>query len=43
MVETTKLIHEYLRHSKKFPHVYCPGCGHGIVLGSIIRSVHNLG
>ncbi|HCO11944.1 MAG TPA: 2-oxoacid:ferredoxin oxidoreductase subunit beta [Desulfonauticus sp.] len=43
MVETTKLIHEYLRHSKKFPHVYCPGCGHGIVLGSIIRSVHHLG
>lgn len=42
MAEVTQLIHEYLRHSKKFPHVYCPGCGHGIVLGSLIRSVHAL-
>lgn len=37
-----KLIHQYLRHNKKFPHVLCPGCGHGIVLGSLIRSVHAL-
>ena len=25
--EITKLIHKYLRHDKKFPHVWCPGCG----------------
>jgi 2-oxoglutarate ferredoxin oxidoreductase subunit beta len=43
MAEVTQLIHEYLRHDKKFPHVLCPGCGHGIVLGSLIRSVHALG
>jgi 2-oxoglutarate ferredoxin oxidoreductase subunit beta len=43
MAEITHIIHEYLRHNKKFPHVYCPGCGHGIVLGSLIRSVHGLG
>jgi 2-oxoglutarate/2-oxoacid ferredoxin oxidoreductase subunit beta len=43
MSEVTQLIHDYLRHSKKFPHVYCPGCGHGIVLGSLIRCVHGLG
>jgi 2-oxoglutarate/2-oxoacid ferredoxin oxidoreductase subunit beta len=43
MSEVTHLIHDYLRHTKKFPHVYCPGCGHGIVLGSLIRSVHGLG
>lgn len=43
MSEVTQLIHNYLRHNKKFPHVLCPGCGHGIVLGSLIRSVHNLG
>ncbi|ACV68688.1 2-oxoacid:ferredoxin oxidoreductase subunit beta [Desulfohalobium retbaense] len=42
MSEVTQLIHHYLRHSKKFPHVFCPGCGHGIVLGSLIRSVHAL-
>lgn len=40
MSEVTQLIHDYLRHNKKFPHVFCAGCGHGIVLGSLIRSVH---
>ena len=43
MSDVTQLIHEYLRHNKKFPHVFCAGCGHGIVLGSLIRSVHALG
>ena len=33
----------YLRHSKKFPHVWCPGCGIGIIMGSIIRAVDSLG
>ncbi|WP_029894271.1 2-oxoacid:ferredoxin oxidoreductase subunit beta [Desulfohalovibrio reitneri] len=42
MSDITELIHHYLRHSKKFPHVFCPGCGHGIVLGSLIRSIHAL-
>ena len=27
MSEVTELIHQYLRHNKKFPHVFCPGCG----------------
>lgn len=39
----TKLIHEYLRHDKKFPHVWCPGCGNGIVLGGLIRAIDALG
>ncbi|RLB43024.1 MAG: 2-oxoacid:ferredoxin oxidoreductase subunit beta [Deltaproteobacteria bacterium] len=39
----TKLIHKYLRHDKKFPHVWCPGCGNGIVLGALIRAIDNLG
>ncbi len=38
-----QIIHQYLRHNKKFPHVLCPGCGHGIALGSLVRSIHNLG
>lgn len=38
-----EIIHQYLRHNKKFPHVLCPGCGHGILLGSLVRSVHGLG
>ncbi|MBG0775580.1 MAG: 2-oxoacid:ferredoxin oxidoreductase subunit beta [Desulfovibrionaceae bacterium] len=43
MSEVTQLIHQYLRHNKKFPHVLCPGCGHGIAMGSIVRSVHAQG
>jgi len=38
----TDLRHKYLRHHKKFPHVWCPGCGNGIVLGSLIRAVERL-
>lgn len=34
--------YKYLRSKKKFPHVWCPGCGIGIVLGSIIRAVDSL-
>jgi len=35
-------IYEYLRHHKKFPHVWCAGCGIGIVMGSLLRSVQKL-
>ena len=41
--DMTELRHTYLRHDKKFPHVWCPGCGNGIVLGSLIRAVAGLG
>lgn len=37
-----KVIHEYLRHDKKFPHVWCAGCSNGIVLGAIIRALAEL-
>lgn len=38
-----KIIHtRYLRHRKKFPHVWCPGCSNGIVLGAILRAVDEL-
>ena len=43
MAETTKLIYKYLRHDKKFPHVWCPGCGNGIVLGALIRAIDRSG
>jgi len=38
-VETGVPEHEYLRPHKKFPSVWCPGCGIGIVMGAIIRAV----
>jgi 2-oxoglutarate ferredoxin oxidoreductase subunit beta len=38
-----KILHnKYLRHRKKFPHVWCPGCSNGIVLGAVIRAVAEL-
>jgi len=43
MSEITKLIHNYLRHDKKFPHVWCPGCGIGIMLGALIRAIDRIG
>lgn len=36
-------VYEYLRHNKKFPNVWCPGCGIGIVLGSLIRAIDHVG
>lgn len=35
-------IYEYLRSQKRFPHVWCAGCGIGIVMGSLLRSVKKL-
>jgi 2-oxoglutarate ferredoxin oxidoreductase subunit beta len=43
MPEVTKLIYKYLRHDKKFPHVWCPGCGTGIILGALIRAIDRTG
>lgn len=38
-----KQIHrQYLRHRKKFPHVWCPGCSNGIVMGAILRAIGDL-
>ena len=36
-------IYDYLRHKKKFPGVWCAGCGIGIVLAAIIRAVDRMG
>jgi len=35
-------IKDYLRE-RFFPHMWCPGCGHGIVLNSMLRSIEQLG
>lgn len=39
---TQPLVLNYLRAKKNFPHVWCPGCGHGIVMGSLIRAIDKL-
>lgn len=37
-----KVVHQYLRHNKKFPNVWCAGCSIGIILGSMIRAIAEL-
>ncbi|MCI5120333.1 MAG: 2-oxoacid:ferredoxin oxidoreductase subunit beta, partial [Candidatus Electrothrix sp. AUS4] len=36
------LTHTYFRHNKRFPHVWCPGCGNGIVMGALLRAITRL-
>lgn len=35
------VIDDYIRE-EMFPHMWCPGCGNGIVLGAIIRAIDDL-
>ncbi len=35
-------IKDYLR-KRFFPHIWCPGCGNGIVLNGLIRGIESLG
>ncbi|MBN1151460.1 2-oxoacid:ferredoxin oxidoreductase subunit beta [candidate division WOR-3 bacterium] len=39
---TTEIVLSYLRKDK-LPHIWCPGCGHGIILGSLLRAIHKTG
>jgi 2-oxoglutarate ferredoxin oxidoreductase subunit beta len=34
-------VRDYIRE-RFFPHIWCPGCGHGIVMGGMIRAIENL-
>ena len=36
-------IYKYLRTEKKFPLIWCSGCGNGIVLGSMLRAIDVIG
>lgn len=35
-------IYKYLRRDK-LPHIWCPGCGHGTVMGSLVRAIDEAG
>lgn len=35
-------VKDYLRQ-RFFPQIWCPGCGHGIVMGNMIRAIEQLG
>ncbi len=41
-LETISREHKYLRIKKKFPTVWCSGCGIGSIMGAIIRAVDEL-
>lgn len=41
-VSAQAIRHEYLRHNKKFPHVWCPGCGNGIVMAALLRAIYRM-
>jgi 2-oxoglutarate ferredoxin oxidoreductase subunit beta len=34
-------VRDYIRE-RFFPHIWCPGCGHGIVLNSLLRAVDEM-
>jgi 2-oxoglutarate ferredoxin oxidoreductase subunit beta len=34
-------VGDYIRE-RFFPHMFCPGCGHGIILGQLIRAIDKL-
>lgn len=42
MLQKSDVIHQYLRPKKAFPNVWCPGCGIGIVMGSLVRAIDRL-
>jgi 2-oxoglutarate ferredoxin oxidoreductase subunit beta len=35
-------VKDYIRE-RFFPHLWCPGCGHGIVLNALLRAVERMG
>ncbi len=42
MAVASTVVYEYLRGKKKFPHVWCPGCGIGIIMGALLRAMADL-
>ncbi len=35
-------VKDYIRQ-RFFPHIWCPGCGHGIILNALLRAVDTMG
>ena len=38
----SELVEKYFR-TNCLPHIWCPGCGNGIVTRSIVKAIDNLG
>lgn len=41
--QRSDVFHQYLRPGKKFPSVWCAGCGNGIVMSALVRAIDRLG
>lgn len=41
--QPSDVTYNYLRVKKSFPNVWCPGCGIGVIMGSIIRAIDAMG
>ena len=41
-METQELVEKYFRPGR-LPHIWCPGCGNGIVTGAIVKAIDKLG
>ena len=41
--QKSDVILDYLRPHKKFPSVWCAGCGNGIVMGALVRAIDAMG
>jgi 2-oxoglutarate ferredoxin oxidoreductase subunit beta len=43
MTKDEHSAYTYLRATKKFPNIWCSGCGIGIVMGALIRAIDRMG
>jgi len=43
MSQQEHTAYAYLRPTKKFPNVWCAGCGIGVVMGALIRAIDKIG
>ncbi len=41
-MSSNRIVEKYLR-TDKLPHIWCPGCGNGIVINSLIRAIDSAG
>jgi len=41
--QKSDVVLHYLRPKKNFPHVWCSGCGIGVVMGTLVRAIDKLG
>jgi 2-oxoglutarate/2-oxoacid ferredoxin oxidoreductase subunit beta len=42
MIQDEHSAYDYLRQTKKFPNVWCSGCGIGIVMSALIRAIDRI-